>query len=45
VLKDIHEVKLRADFPDLRFGVEFNGDPDLDLVHYQMSFWQKGAEA
>ncbi|HEX8667345.1 MAG TPA: hypothetical protein VF727_03125 [Allosphingosinicella sp.] len=40
VLKDIHEVKLRADFPDLRFTVEFNDEPRLDPVDYQMSFWQ-----
>jgi hypothetical protein len=41
VLKEIHEVKLRADFPDLRFGVEFNDEPDLASEDYQMSFWQK----
>lgn len=40
VLKQIHAVKLRADFPDLRFTVEFNDEPDLDPVDYQMSFWQ-----
>jgi hypothetical protein len=40
VLKKIHEVKLRADFPDLRFTVEFNDEPGLDPVDYQMSFWQ-----
>jgi len=40
VLKEIHEVKLRAVFPDLRFTVEFNDEPGLDLVDYQMSFWQ-----
>jgi hypothetical protein len=40
LLKEIHEVKLRANFPDLRFVVEFNDEPGLDLVDYQMSFWQ-----
>jgi hypothetical protein len=33
-------VKLRSDFPDLKFVVEFNDEPGLDLVDYQMSFWQ-----
>jgi hypothetical protein len=40
VLKDIHEVKLNADFPDLRFVVEFSDEPGLDLLDYQISFWQ-----
>lgn len=43
VLKEIHEVKLRADFPDLRFEVEFNDEPGLDPIDYQMSFWQAEA--
>ena len=43
VLKEIHEVKLRADFPDLRFEVEFNDQPALDPVDYQFSFWQVSA--
>ena len=42
VLKEIHEAKLRRDFPDLRFTVEFNDEPGLDPVDYQMSFWQEG---
>ena len=40
VLKDIHEVKLTRDFPDLRFVVSFNDEPNLDLVDYQLTFWQ-----
>jgi hypothetical protein len=40
VLKEIHEVKLRADFPDRRFVVEFNDEPGLNPDDYQMSFWQ-----
>lgn len=44
VLKEIHEVKLQADFPDLRFVVEFNDEPGLDPVDYQMSFWQADQE-
>jgi hypothetical protein len=43
ILKEIHEVKLRSDFPDLRFEVEFNDEPGLDPVDYQMSFWQAEA--
>lgn len=45
VLKEIHGVKLRADFPGLEFAVEFNDEPGLDPVDYQMSFWQVGAPA
>lgn len=40
VLKDIHEVKLRRDFPDLQFTVSFNDEPGLDLIDYQLTFWQ-----
>lgn len=40
LLKEIHEVKLRSDFPDRRFEVEFNDEPGLELIDYQMSFWQ-----
>ena len=40
VLTDIHEVKLRRDFPDLRFAVSFNDEPGLDPIDYQMTFWQ-----
>jgi hypothetical protein len=43
VLKEIHEVKLRADFPDLRFVVGFEDEPGLDPVDYQISFWQAEA--
>ena len=40
ILKEIHEVKLRADFPDLRFEVEFYDKPGIDLIDLQVSFWQ-----
>jgi hypothetical protein len=40
VLKNIHAVKLQHDFPDLRFEVSFNDEAGLDLVDYQMTFWQ-----
>ena len=40
VLRHIHEVKLKADFPDRSFVVEFNDEPGLDPVDYQFSFWQ-----
>ena len=39
-LKDLHEAKLKRDFPDLRLVVSFNDEPDLDLTDYQLSFWQ-----
>lgn len=44
VLGEIHAVKLSADFPDLRFEVEFNDEPGLDPIDYQLSFWQAGPE-
>ena len=40
VLKTIHEVKLKADFPERSFVVDFNDEPDLDPIDYQLSFWQ-----
>lgn len=40
LLREIHAVKLGADFPDLRFEVEFNDEPGLDPIDYQLSFWQ-----
>ena len=40
VLKDIHEVKLSRDFPELRFAVSFNDEPGLDLIDYQLTFCQ-----
>ena len=40
VLKDIWEVKLRHDFPDLRFQVEFNDEPGVVLDEYELTFWQ-----
>jgi hypothetical protein len=40
LITEIHKVKLLAEFPDLRFVVEFNDEPGLDPVDYQMSFWQ-----
>lgn len=40
VLKDIHEAKLARDFPDLSFTVEFNDEPGLGPIDYQLTFWQ-----
>lgn len=40
VLKEIHEVKLKKDFPDERFVVSFNDEDDLDLRDYQLTFYQ-----
>jgi hypothetical protein len=40
VMKDIYEVKLARDFPDLRFTVDFNDEPGLKLIDYQLTFCQ-----
>jgi hypothetical protein len=40
VLRDIHEVKLKRDFPDRRFRVSFNDEPKLDSLNYELTFWQ-----
>lgn len=40
-LREIHEVKLRSDFPDLRFEVVFNDEPGLDLIDYELTFFQQ----
>ena len=39
-LKAIYEVKLKADFPDRSFTVYFADEPDLDILEYQLTFWQ-----
>jgi hypothetical protein len=44
VLKEIHEVKLRADFPDRRFEVSFDDEDGLDLSDYELTFWQVESE-
>jgi hypothetical protein len=41
VLKDIHDVKLARDFPDLQFTVSFNDEPGLNLIDYELTFWQR----
>jgi|ERR1700733_1978281 hypothetical protein len=38
VLKEIHEAKLRWQFPDLSFVVEFY--PGDELSEYELTFWQ-----
>lgn len=40
VLKAVHEVKLKADFPELSFVVLFNDEPGLDPLDYQLTFLQ-----
>lgn len=40
ILKDIWDTKLRRDFPDIRFEVSFNDEPDLYPVDYELTFWQ-----
>jgi hypothetical protein len=39
-MKQMHEVKLAHDFPDLKFEVFFNDEPGLELDEYQLTFWQ-----
>jgi hypothetical protein len=39
-MKDIWEVKLKHDFPDLRFQVAFNDEPDVVLDEYELTFWR-----
>ena len=40
VLKEIHETKLQRDFPNRAFTVTFNDEPGLDLIEYQLTFYQ-----
>lgn len=40
VLEQIHRLKLAADFPDRRFVVSFNDEPGLDIIDYQLTFFQ-----
>lgn len=42
VLKQIHEVKLKVDFPELTFEVDFSDEPSNSIEHYQLTFWQSG---
>ena len=43
VLKQTHELKLAADFPERRFVVSFSDEPDLDVMDYELTFWQADA--
>lgn len=46
VLEEIHEAKLKWQFPDRPCVVEFYRPEDEDdLMQYQISFWQKSSEA
>jgi len=40
VLKSVHEAKLKLDFPDREFVVSFPDEPGLDLLDYEITFWQ-----
>lgn len=42
VLKQIYEAKLRWQFPDRTFSVEFFAHEPHDLSDYQLTFWQTG---
>ena len=39
-LRAIHKAKLEMDFPDHAFVVSFNDEPNLDLMDYELTFWQ-----
>lgn len=39
-LRAIWAMKLKVDFPDLTFEVVFNDEPGLDLLDYELTFWQ-----
>jgi len=40
VLRETHEAKLKQDYPARSFEVVFIDEPDLDLVDYEVTFWQ-----
>ena len=41
-MREIYSVKLKADFPDKHFIVEFNGNKKLEnLSEYQLTFYQE----
>jgi len=40
-LKSIYIVKLRSDFPERRFKVVFNDEPELEPTDYELTFWQE----
>ena len=40
VLKQIYETKLKSDFPEFKVAVSFNDEPGLDLLDYELTFWQ-----
>jgi hypothetical protein len=44
-LKTIWETKLKLDFPDRAFIVDFDDEPDLDLIDYEITFWQAAPAA
>ncbi len=41
ILKEIYEIKLKAQFPERPCEVEFYVPDDDDLFQYQLSFWQR----
>lgn len=42
ILKEVYETKLKVQFPDRKFVVQFNGDEDCEsLIHYEVAFYQK----
>ncbi len=39
-LKQAWKAKLAIDFPDVEFAVEFNDEPGLQPIDYQLTFWR-----
>lgn len=42
VVREMWEAKLLREFPDRSFEVVFNDEPGLDLLDYEVTFWQSG---
>ena len=40
ILRETIEAKLKRDFPLRAFEVVFNDEPGLDLIDYEVTFWQ-----
>jgi hypothetical protein len=41
VLRETHIAKLKLDFPDRQFEVHFPDEAGLDLLDYELTFWQR----
>ena len=39
-LQSVYKAKLNMEFPDRTFIVRFNDEPGLDILNYELTFWQ-----